>query len=146
MLPSHLGPKWVVLENNRRGVTTGMATHLKSHGITSESHFARIHGYSNGIGGGDYTECDSWSGKQMLRARLTARESTRRWFVKTQHPFSTVKNDEFQEMFLAYRKEYVYKSRTTLRNYIYDDFILRCSKLKDDLNINYVLISFTLDI
>ena len=81
----------------------------------------------------------------MLRARLTARESTRRWFVKTQHPFSTVKNDEFQEMFLAHGKERAYKSRTTLRNHIYDDFILRRSKLRDDLNIKCVSTSFTLD-
>ena len=63
--------------------------------------------------GGDYTEFDSWSGKQMFRARLTARESTRHWFVKTRQPFTTAENDEFQEMFLAHGKECAYKSRLT---------------------------------
>ncbi|KAH7383440.1 hypothetical protein BKA64DRAFT_760133 [Cadophora sp. MPI-SDFR-AT-0126] len=58
---SHLGPKYVVLESNRRGVTSGMDKHLKAHGITKNSHFARIHGYSDTIGGGDYTELDGWS-------------------------------------------------------------------------------------
>jgi hypothetical protein len=43
-----------VLESNRRGVTSGMDKHLKSHGITKDNHFARIHGYSVGIGGGVY--------------------------------------------------------------------------------------------
>ncbi len=55
-----------------------MDKHLKTHGITKNSHFARIYGYSDTIGGGDYTELDSQSSKLMPRARLTARESTRR--------------------------------------------------------------------
>jgi hypothetical protein len=80
---SHLGQKYVVLESNRRGVTSGIDKHLKTHGITKNSYFARIHGYFNAIGGGDYTELDGWSGKPMLRARLTTKEFTRRWFVKT---------------------------------------------------------------
>jgi hypothetical protein len=122
-----------------------MDKHLKIHGITKNSHFARIHGYSDGIGGGDYTELDGWSGKPMRRARLTARESTRRWFVKTRQPFSTVETKEFQEMFLAHGSQCAYKNRATLRNHIYDDFLVRRDKLRYDLDINCVSISFTLD-
>jgi hypothetical protein len=81
----------------------------------------------------------------MPRARLTARESTRRWFVKTRQPFSTVETKEFQEMFLAHGNQCVYKNRATLRNHIYDDFLVRRDKLRYDLDINYVSISFTLD-
>jgi hypothetical protein len=39
-----------------------MDKHLKTHGITKNYHFARIHGYSDAIDGGDYTELDGWSG------------------------------------------------------------------------------------
>ncbi len=60
-----------------------MDKYLKTHGITKNSHFARIYGYSDAIGSGDYTELDGWSSKLMPRVRLTTRESTRRWFVKT---------------------------------------------------------------
>src|SRR6266536_5381675 len=48
-------------------------------------------------------------------------------------------------MFLIYRNQCAYKNRATLRNHIYDDFLVRRDKLQDDLDINYVLISFTLD-
>ena len=60
-----------------------MDKHLKTYGITKNSHFARIHGYSDTISSSDYTELDSQSSKPMPRARLTTRESTRRWFMKT---------------------------------------------------------------
>jgi hypothetical protein len=76
-----------------------MDKHLKTHGITKDSHFARIRGYSDTVGGGDYNELDGWSGKPMPRARLTARESTHHWFVETRQPFCTVETKEFQEIF-----------------------------------------------
>lgn len=82
----------------------------------------------------------------MLRARLTKKQSIRRYFVKTRQSFSTVKDLAFQEMFLAHRAQCVYKNRITLRNYIYNDFIEQQAKLKYELNINYISISFTLNI
>ena len=72
-----------------------MGNHLKLHGITQNSHFLRIRGYSEAIGGGDYTELDAWSGKPKPRARLSAHEATRRWFVKTRQPFSVVETNKF---------------------------------------------------
>ena len=141
----HLGKKYTVYESHRKGVTSGMSDHLKTHGITKQTHFARIHGYSTPTSGGNYTELDAWSGKPMPRARLTARESTRRWFVKSRQPFSLVESSDFQEMFLAHGNQCAYKCSKTLRNHIYDDFILRRDKLKYDLEVNCVSISFTLD-
>jgi hypothetical protein len=123
-----------------------MDKHLKTHGITKNSHFARIHGYPDAVGAGDYNELDCWSGKPIPRARLTARESTRRWFVKTRQSFSTVETKEFQEICLAHGNQCAYKNRATLRNHIYDDdFLVRRDKLRYDLDINCVSISFTLD-
>jgi len=136
---------YVVLESNRRGVTSGMDKHLKSHGITKDIHFARLHGYSGGIGSGEYTELDAWSGKPMPRTRLTRKQAVRRWFVETRQPFSIVEDDAFQEMFLAHGTQCVYKNRVTLRNHIYDDFLDRRAKLKYELDINCISISFTLD-
>ncbi len=49
-------------------------------------------------------------------------------------------------MFLAYRQRCVYRSRLTLRNDVYDDFLLYRDNLIHELEINYVSISFTLDI
>ena len=72
-----------------------MDKYLKTHGITKNSHFTRIHGYSNTIGGSDYTKLNSQSSKPIPRARLTTKESTRRWFVKTRQLFSIVKTKEF---------------------------------------------------
>jgi hypothetical protein len=46
-------------------------------------------------------------------------------------PFSAVENPEFQEMLLA--------------GAMYDDFLLRRDNLFRELEINYVSISFTLD-
>ena len=48
-------------------------------------------------------------------------------------------------MFLAHGTECSYKCSKTLRNHTYDDFILRREKLKYELEINCVSISFTLD-
>lgn len=144
--PCILRKRFQVLESNRRGVTSGMGDHLKSHSITKESHHARINGYGRAIGGGDYTEADAWSGRPRQRARLTAKESVRRWFVKHRLPFSVIETPAFQEMFLAHNTTCVYKSRITLRNHIYVDFMERREKLKIELEYNCATISFTLDI
>jgi hypothetical protein len=141
-----LRKRFQVLESNRRGVTSGMGDHLKSHSITKESHHARINGYGRAIGGGGYTEADAWSGRPRQRARLTAKESVRRWFVKHRLPFSIIETPAFQEMFLAHNTTCVYKSRITLRNHIYVDFIERREKLKIELEYSCATISFTLDI
>jgi hypothetical protein len=144
--PTLLRKNFNMLESNRRGVTTGMGKHLRTHGITTDTHFARVHGYSEAISGGDYTELDAWSGKPKARARLSSKQATRRWFVKTRQPFSTVEDDSFQEMFLAHGQRCSYSSRTTLRNHIWDDFYVRREKLISKLDGNCVSISFTLDI
>lgn len=107
-----------------------MDKHLKTHGITKNSHFVRIQGYSTTISDSDYTKLNSQSSKPMPRARLTTRESTRRWFVKTQQPSSIAETNEFQEMFLAHGNQCAYKNRVTLRNYIYDDFLVRRDKFR----------------
>ncbi len=72
-----------------------MGNHLKLYGVTQNSHFLRLHGYSEAIGGGDYTELNAWSGKPKPRARLSTHEATQRWFVKTRQPFSVVETNEF---------------------------------------------------
>jgi hypothetical protein len=144
--PYALRKRFQVLESNRRGVTTGMGDHLKTHSITKESHHARINGYGRAISGGDYTEADAWSGRPRQRARLTAKESIRRWFVKHRQPFSVVETPAFQEMFLAHNTTCAYRSRITLRNHIYTDFVERREKLKIELEYNCITISFTLDI
>ncbi|KAM4054391.1 hypothetical protein HRG_014881 [Hirsutella rhossiliensis] len=118
--PSTLRKIFQVLESNRRGVTSGMGDHLKSHSITKESHHGRINGYGRAIGGGDYTEVDAWSGRPRQRARLTAKESIRQWFTPA-----------FQEMFLAHNTTY---------------FVERREKLKIELQYNCATISLTLDI
>jgi hypothetical protein len=43
--PPKFYKKFLVLESNRKGVTSGMKKHLVTYGITKESHFARIRGY-----------------------------------------------------------------------------------------------------
>ena len=143
-----LEKKYDVLESNRKGVTSGMIKHLRQrHHITEQTYFARLQGYelSTAIGGGDYNELDAWSGKPMPRARLTKKQSIRRYFVKTRQSFSTVEDLAFQEMFLAHGAQCAYKNRITLRNHIYDDFIEQRAKLKYKLDINCISISFTLD-
>ncbi|XP_044720091.1 uncharacterized protein HRG_06680 [Hirsutella rhossiliensis] len=107
-------------------VTSGMGDHLKSHSITKESHHGRINGYGRAIGGGDYTEVDAWSGRPRQRARLTAKESIRQWFVKHRQPFSVVEN-----LRLLLSKRY---------------FVERREKLKIELQYNCATISLTLDI
>ncbi|KAM4054771.1 hypothetical protein HRG_005593 [Hirsutella rhossiliensis] len=124
--PSTLRKIFQVLESNRRGVTSGMGDHLKIHGITKESHHGRINGYGRAIGGGDYTEVDAWSGRPRQRARLTAKESIRQWFVKHRQPFSVVEN-----LRLLLSKRY---------------FVERREKLKIELQYNCATISLTLDI
>jgi hypothetical protein len=147
--PNSLGKDFVVLESHRKGVTTGMLNHLKNaHHITVDTHFARIRGYGITARGGEdreYTEGDAWSGRPRQRARLTAREATRRWFIKCRIPFSNIESDDFQEMFLAHNSKCSYKSRHTLRNHIFDDWCGRREKLKIELEYNCISISFTLD-
>jgi hypothetical protein len=48
--PYALRKRFQVLESNRRGVTSGMEDHLKTHSITKESHHAGINGYGRAIG------------------------------------------------------------------------------------------------
>jgi hypothetical protein len=50
-------------------------------------------GYDHVLAGGEHTELDSWSGKKV--GRLTAKEATQRWFVKSRTLFSLIKADEF---------------------------------------------------
>ncbi len=61
-------------------------------------------------------------------------------------PFLVVESPEFQEMFLAYGQRCAYRSHLTLYNDVYDDFLLHRDNLIYELEINCVLISFTLDI
>jgi hypothetical protein len=50
-------------------------------------------------------------------------------------------------MFFTYKNQrYVYKNRVTLRNNVYNDFFARKDHLIHKLEINYVLILFTLDL
>jgi hAT family protein len=138
---------FVVLESNRHGATTGMVKHLmRAHKITQASHFARLRGYQHGPGNTDYTEVDSWSNTQATRRRLTAREATRRFFVKHRTPFSTVESESFQEMFLAHNAQCAYRSRFTLRNGIFDDFKARRKDLVIELQFKCITMSLTLDI
>lgn len=139
-----------VLESNRKGATSGMIEHLKKHQITEKSHFARIRGYNIGPGKPTYKEAENdtgtWSGVGSNGlGRLNKKEATRRWFVKTRQPFRTIEAPEFQEMFLAHGTRAAYKSRTTLRNAIYDDFDIRRQALRLELALHCISISFTLD-
>jgi hAT family C-terminal dimerisation region len=142
--PAKLRKQFTVLESHRQGVTTGMGDHLKTHGITRDTHFARLHGYTKVASGGSYPELN-WSGQSLIQARLTSRQASRRWFIKSRQPFSEVEAVEFQEMFLSLGVTCPYRSRLTLRNHIFDDFILRREGLKQELKINCISISFTLD-
>jgi hypothetical protein len=141
--PSKVLHLFKVYESNRHGATTGMINHLRKHQITEASHNARKLGYSHGTGA--YTENDTWSRGKKHQARLTAKEATRRWVVKTRQPFSVVDRKEFQEMFVAYGVHCKYKNRFTLRNHIYDDFLLRRATLRLELEVDCISISFTLD-
>jgi hypothetical protein len=49
-------------------------------------------------------------------------------------------------MFLAHGQRCIYRNRVTLRNDVYNDFLLRRDNLIRELDINRVSISFTLDI
>lgn len=138
--------KFTILESKRHGTTTAMKYHLiKAHQISRETHEGRISGYNRGHGNEEYSE-SGWSGTtKKQQNRLTAREATRRWFVKTRQPFSAVESVEFQEMFRAYNIQCAYKSRHTLRNHVFADFQIRRQALIDELKVNCVSISFTLD-
>ena len=48
-------------------------------------------------------------------------------------------------MFIAHGRRYVYRSRLTLQNHIFDDFYLWRKRLKLELSRNCISISFTLD-
>jgi hypothetical protein len=124
-----------------------MLGHLeKIHHISEKTHKGRLLGYIQGKGENAYSETSGWSGTtKSQQNRLTKREATRRWFVKTRQPFSAIETPEFQEMFRAYNVDCAYKSRTTLRNDIYEDFTIRREALKTELRLNCVAISFTLD-
>jgi hypothetical protein len=104
-----------------------------------------MRGYDHALAGGKHTELDSWSGKKL--GRLIAKEATRRWFVKSRTLFSLVEANEFQEMFLEHgNQRCAYRNRVTLRNDVYDDFYARRDYLIHELELNCVLISFTLDL
>lgn len=137
--------RYEVLESKRRGVTTGMGKHLAKHSITNESHTARIRGYNLGAGKEVYKEKKIWSGEFREQQRLNKKQAMRRWIVKNRMPFSTVETPEFQEMFLAHGTHAAYRSRTTLRNHIFDDFKLRRNALRQELALDFQSISFTLD-
>jgi hypothetical protein len=50
-------------------------------------------------------------------------------------------------MFLAHGNQCcTYRNRVTLRNNVYDDFFARKDRLIHELEVNCVLISFTLDL
>ena len=140
------------LESKRHGATSGMNRHLKSHGITAETHFAYMHRVSTAIGGGDYTECDKWNSDSppystLCPNRFGRSEATRRWVVLTRQPFSGVNEDSFQKMFLAHGVSggCVYKDPITLRNHIMEEFKLRQDQLRTELQDNCISISLTLD-
>lgn len=125
---------WVGLaaKNGNHGhgqATTGMRDHLKIHGITKYTHAAQKAGY---VKASHPTNPDlTWSGiESLVTARLTSRQSTRRWFVKSPQLFSTVEAPEFQETFFSLLTAYPYRSRRTLRNHIFDDFVQRRIGLK----------------
>jgi len=99
-------------------------------------------GYSPG---GIYSENDIWSGKPKRQARLTDKQATRRWVVKTRQSFSVVEGSEFQEMFIAYRVYCAYKNRFTLQNHIWEDYYTRRATLKLELEYDCISISFILD-
>jgi hypothetical protein len=139
--------KFTQYESKRHGSTSGMRDHLSiAHGITKESHEGRIRGYTQGKEMGAYTENTSWSSTtKKHQNRLSRKEATRRWFVKTRQPFKAVEAPEFQEMFLAYNTQCAYRSRTALRNDIFGDFKARRAGLKAELAVNCASISITLD-
>ena len=141
--PNKHNKKFEVLESHRKGVTTGMADHLKTHGITKDTHNARKAGYIKA----PYNNPDTtWSGtKDLLTARLTPRQAMRRWFVKSRQAFLEVEQPEFQEVFYSLGVASPYRSRLTLRNGIYDDFLYRRLGLVQELEINCETISLTLD-
>jgi hypothetical protein len=95
--PQKLRKKYDVLESHRKGVTTGMGDYLKTHGITKDTHNARKAGYVKA----PHNNPDStWSGTDdLLNARLTSRQSIRRWFIKSWQASAEVEQPEFQEMF-----------------------------------------------
>jgi len=135
--------KYNVLESKRKGVTTGMGDHLKTHGITKDTHNARKAGYVKVSHNNPDT---TWSGStDLLVARLTPRESMRRWFVKSRQAFLEVETLEFQEMFYSVGVASLYRSRLTLRNGIFDDFLFRRVGLTQELEFNCATISLTLD-
>jgi hypothetical protein len=141
--PQKLRKKYDVLESHRKGVTTGMGDHLKTHGITKDTHNARKAGYVKA----PHNNPDStWSGTDdLLNARLTSRQSIRRWFIKSRQAFAEVEQPEFQEMFFSLGVACPYRSRLTLRNHIFDDFLLRRLGLAQELEIDCTTISLTLD-
>jgi hAT family protein len=141
--PHKLQKKFGVLESHRGGVTSGMGDHLKSHGITRDTHNARTAGYVKT----PHNKPDStWSRTDdLLMARLTPKQSMRRWFVKSRQDFSEIESPEFQEIFFSLGTACPYRSRLTLRNHIFDDFVLRRLSLKQELDIDCTTISLTLD-
>ena len=141
--PDKHNKKYSVLESHRKGVTTGMGDHLKAHGITKDTHNARKAGY---IKAPHNNPDNTWSGAgDLLVARLTPRQSMRRWFVKSRQAFLEVETPEFQEIFYSMGVASPYQSRLTLRNGIFDDFLYRRLSLAQELDFNCTTISLTLD-
>jgi hypothetical protein len=141
--PNKHNKKYSVLESHRKGVTTGMGDHLKAHGITKDTHNARKAGY---IKAPHSNPENTWSGaSDLLVARLTPRQSMRRWFVKSRQAFLEVETPEFQEIFYSLGVASPYRSRLTLRNSIFDDFLYRRLGLAQELDFNCTTISLTLD-
>lgn len=141
--PLFVHKKYQVLENKRKGVTSGMGDHLKLHGITKEIHNARQAGYFKEPHSNPDT---TWSGNvDLITARLQPKEAMRRWFVKSRQAFLVVESPEFQEMFYSVGSASPYRSRLTLRNSIFDDFLMRRAGLSQELEFNCTTISLTLD-
>lgn len=69
----------------------------------------------------------------------------RRWFVKSKQAFLEVEQPEFQEVFYSLGVASPYRSRLTLRNDIYEDFLHRRSNLTRELETDCESISLTLD-
>ena len=119
--PNKHNKKFEVLKSYRKGVTIGMADHLKTHRIIKDTHNVRKAGYIKA----PYNNPDTTqsSTKDLLTARLTPRQVMRHWFVKSRQAFLEVEQPEFQEVFYSLRVASPYRSRLTLRNGIYDDFL-----------------------
>jgi hypothetical protein len=96
----HLEPnkhykEYSVLKSHCKGVTTGMGDHLKAHGITKDKHNTLNAAISRHL----TTTWEPWSGAgDLLVARLTPRQSMRRWFVKSRQALLEVETPELSRL------------------------------------------------